>query len=40
MSNHKRFLVDVGMQNLPFPMRVVSQAHDDGQYTKTILLQG
>jgi len=33
MTDQKRFLVDVGMKNLPFPMRVVSQAHDNGQYT-------
>jgi len=29
----KRFLVDVGMNDLPFPMRVVSKANPDGQAT-------
>ena len=33
MRDQKRFLVDVGMKNLPFPMQVVSQVHGNGQYT-------
>ncbi len=33
MSNSKRFLVDVGIQDLPFPMRVRSREHSDGQPT-------
>ncbi|OGS21944.1 MAG: hypothetical protein A3J83_00795 [Elusimicrobia bacterium RIFOXYA2_FULL_40_6] len=33
MSQQKRFIVDVGMQNLPFPMKVVSRANKDGQAT-------
>jgi GTP cyclohydrolase IB len=33
MQNEKRFLVDVGMTDLPFPMRVVSKTEKDGQAT-------
>lgn len=29
----KRYLVDVGMSNLPFPMRVASRRTPDGQFT-------
>jgi GTP cyclohydrolase FolE2 len=29
----QRFLVDVGMRDLPFPMRVISKANPDGQFT-------
>ena len=29
----KRFLVDVGMNDLPFPMKVISRAYPDGQPT-------
>lgn len=33
MTQERRFLVDVGMSNLPFPMRVASRVHPDGQST-------
>lgn len=33
MSDEKRFLVDVGIKDLPFPMKVNSRAHPDGQAT-------
>ena len=33
MSPERRFLVDVGMNNLPFPMRVLSKVYPDGQST-------
>ncbi len=33
MVEEKRFLVDVGMRDLPFPMRVVSKVNADGQFT-------
>ncbi|MFH1878794.1 MAG: GTP cyclohydrolase, FolE2/MptA family [Candidatus Omnitrophota bacterium] len=33
MPNEKKFLADVGMENLPFPMKVVSRAHPGGQQT-------
>jgi hypothetical protein len=33
MTEDKRFLVDVGMKNLPFPMKVLSKANPDGQQT-------
>ena len=33
MQDEKRFLVDVGMQNLPFPVRAHSRANPDGQPT-------
>jgi GTP cyclohydrolase I len=33
MDKEKRFLVDVGMNNLPFPMRVASRVESDGQAT-------
>jgi GTP cyclohydrolase I len=33
MVEEKRFLVDVGMKDLPFPMRVASKVHTDGQFT-------
>lgn len=33
MTDDKKFLVDVGMQDLPFPMRVISKAEPEGQYT-------
>jgi GTP cyclohydrolase IB len=33
MQEEKRFLVDVGMTNLPFPMKVVSKKDPDGQAT-------
>lgn len=29
----KRFLVDVGMKDLPFPMRVISKFNPEGQFT-------
>ena len=29
----KRYLVDVGMKNLPFPMKVASKVEADGQFT-------
>ncbi len=31
--DRKGFLVDVGMQDLPFPMRVMSRVDPDGQFT-------
>jgi len=33
MTEEKRFLADVGMKDLPFPMRVISKAYPDGQAT-------
>lgn len=33
MANPKRFLVDVGMRNLPFPIRAVSKVQPEGQAT-------
>ncbi|MGB9598116.1 MAG: GTP cyclohydrolase, FolE2/MptA family [Candidatus Poribacteria bacterium] len=33
MKEKKRFLVDVGIRDLPFPMRVISKANPDGQHT-------
>jgi len=33
MASERKFLVDVGMNNLPFPIRVASKAHPDGQST-------
>jgi len=33
MIDEKRFLVDVGMDDLPFPMRVASRADTEGQFT-------
>ncbi len=33
MKTDRRFLVDVGMRNLPFPMRVASRVNPDGQQT-------
>jgi GTP cyclohydrolase IB len=33
MADEKRFLVDVGMTNLPFPMKVVSRQSPEGQAT-------
>lgn len=33
MIDEKKFLVDVGIRDLPFPMRVVSKADPDGQAT-------
>ena len=33
MEDGKRFMVDVGMRDLPFPMKVTSRAHPDGQFT-------
>jgi GTP cyclohydrolase I len=33
MSNDKKFLVDVGMRNLPFPVRAISKVDPDGQPT-------
>jgi GTP cyclohydrolase I len=33
VAKEKRFLVDVGMKDLPFPMRVASKVHTDGQFT-------
>jgi len=32
-QSDKRFMVDVGMKNLPFPMTVVSKVHPGGQLT-------
>ncbi len=29
----QRFLVDVGMRDLPFPMKVISKADPEGQFT-------
>ncbi|MDD5134130.1 MAG: GTP cyclohydrolase, FolE2/MptA family [Phycisphaerae bacterium] len=33
MTEEKRFLVDVGLKNLPFPMKVLSKVSPDGQQT-------
>jgi GTP cyclohydrolase I len=33
MAEDKRFLIDVGMKDLPFPMRVTSKTNPDGQST-------
>jgi GTP cyclohydrolase I len=33
MVDEKKFLVDVGMRDLPFPMRVMSKVNPDGQFT-------
>jgi GTP cyclohydrolase IB len=33
MKDEKRFLQDVGMTDLPFPMKVFSRDHKDGQFT-------
>jgi GTP cyclohydrolase FolE2 len=33
MADEKRFLVDVGMENLPFPIKVLSKTNADGQST-------
>ncbi len=33
MLSKKRFLVDVGIRDLPFPMKVISRENPDGQYT-------
>ena len=33
MKEEKRYLADVGMGNLPFPMRVISKVDKDGQHT-------
>jgi GTP cyclohydrolase IB len=33
MKEEKRYLDDVGMKNLPFPMKVVSKVNNDGQFT-------
>ena len=33
MNTEKRFLVDVGMKDLPFPIRALSKADPDGQAT-------
>jgi len=33
MSEEKRFLVDVGIKGLPFPIRVMSKVNPDGQST-------
>jgi GTP cyclohydrolase I len=33
MQEEKRFLVDVGMRDVPFPMRVASKVQPDGQFT-------
>ena len=33
MKEEKRFLVEVGMKNLPFPIRVVSKVSPNGQLT-------
>ena len=33
MTNKRRFLVDVGIKDLPFPMRVTSKVDPNGQYT-------
>jgi GTP cyclohydrolase IB len=33
MAEDKRFLIDVGMRDLPFPMRVTSKTNPEGQYT-------
>ena len=33
MKDEKRFMQDVGMTDLPFPMRVLSRDHKEGQFT-------
>ena len=33
MADKKKFLADVGMKNLPFPMRVISKVSPEGQQT-------
>jgi GTP cyclohydrolase I len=33
MSEEKRYLVDVGLQDLPYPVRVASRANPEGQHT-------
>ena len=33
MAEEKKFLVDVGMKGLPFPMKVISKVYPDGQPT-------
>lgn len=33
MVDQKKFLVDVEMRDLPFPMRVLSKLDSDGQHT-------
>lgn len=33
MVNEKRFLLDVGMRDLPFPIKVISKFNQDGQIT-------
>jgi GTP cyclohydrolase I len=33
MADEKRFLTDVGIRDLPFPVRVSSKVHPDGQLT-------
>ena len=33
MVDERKFLMDVGMRELPFPMRVVSKVDPDGQFT-------
>ena len=33
MTEKRRFLVDVGIKDLPFPMRVISRVDPDGQHT-------
>jgi GTP cyclohydrolase I len=33
MAQEKRFVVDVGMRNLPFPIKVASRANPEGQPT-------
>lgn len=33
MKDEKRFMQDVGMTDLPFPMKVLSREHKDGQFT-------
>ncbi len=33
MTEEKRFLVDVGIRDLPFPMRVASKVNPEGQQT-------
>lgn len=33
MKDEKRFMQDVGMTDLPFPMKVLSRDHVDGQFT-------
>jgi GTP cyclohydrolase IB len=33
MAEERRFLIDVGIKDLPFPMRVISRDNPEGQYT-------